>query len=251
MAEIKQGQSSIPKQKKIDLLREVCQILNRSGIDYFLTCGTLLGYIREGDFIHWDTDIDLGVFELGAFEKIIPDLEAANLSVTRYAPKHGIPMSLSYQILESGSSSGKRPHVDIFKFERTSRGIIFKMVNTRWTVEKVRRFILHNQSMPDGEGSALHESVDAMIRESRLPSPMVGSLTKIKRWVKRYFLQRQYQHRFEPFYLVNENWFDIQVKIPSNAEDHLRLFYGESWRIPNRDYSQSLERQNNIRRVKL
>ena len=65
MTKIKPGEPPIPKQQKIDLLKKVCLILNESEIDYFLTCGTLLGYIREEDFIEWDTDIDLGNFDKG------------------------------------------------------------------------------------------------------------------------------------------------------------------------------------------
>ena len=59
MGEIKKGKAPIPKQVNIDLLRKVCTVLNENDTDYFLTCGTLLGFIREGDFIDWDSDIDL------------------------------------------------------------------------------------------------------------------------------------------------------------------------------------------------
>ncbi len=38
-------------------------VFNRLGISYFLTYGTLLGCVREGGFISYDTDIDLGIWE--------------------------------------------------------------------------------------------------------------------------------------------------------------------------------------------
>src|SRR5260221_3266175 len=40
-------------------LREVCDILNRGGVDYWCDYGTLLGYYRDGDVIRTDYDIDL------------------------------------------------------------------------------------------------------------------------------------------------------------------------------------------------
>jgi phosphorylcholine metabolism protein LicD len=46
-----------------DLLREVLQICDQVGIRAFLMFGTLLGCIREGQFIGSDYDIDLGLLE--------------------------------------------------------------------------------------------------------------------------------------------------------------------------------------------
>lgn len=36
--------------------------LDRVGVKPFLISGTLLGYLREGNFISWDKDIDVGIF---------------------------------------------------------------------------------------------------------------------------------------------------------------------------------------------
>ena len=40
---------------------EINEILNRCGIKFYLSEGTLLGAIRDGDFIAWDHDLDLRV----------------------------------------------------------------------------------------------------------------------------------------------------------------------------------------------
>ena len=44
------------------LLNDVTNVLEKCGLRYFLADGTLLGAIREGDFIEHDQDVDLGVF---------------------------------------------------------------------------------------------------------------------------------------------------------------------------------------------
>ncbi len=43
-------------------LFDMADELDKLNIEYFLTCGTLLGYYREGKFIRGDPDIDLGCF---------------------------------------------------------------------------------------------------------------------------------------------------------------------------------------------
>lgn len=42
-------------------LREIRDLLNRFDIPYYLSGGTLLGVIREGDFIKWDWDVDIDI----------------------------------------------------------------------------------------------------------------------------------------------------------------------------------------------
>lgn len=48
-------------QEMFDLLKNIVQIFEQNNIEYWLHCGTLLGYMRHGGFIPWDDDIDLGL----------------------------------------------------------------------------------------------------------------------------------------------------------------------------------------------
>jgi hypothetical protein len=47
----------------LDMLDHLLGWFEQEGIDYSLDFGTLLGAIRERDFIEWDDDIDLCVFD--------------------------------------------------------------------------------------------------------------------------------------------------------------------------------------------
>jgi len=51
------------RKRSVDLLYNVVTIFEEQGIKYWLDQGTLLGAIRENDFITWDDDIDLGVWK--------------------------------------------------------------------------------------------------------------------------------------------------------------------------------------------
>ena len=44
-----------------EALNNICDILSQSKIKYFLDQGTLLGVVRDNDFISWDDDIDIGI----------------------------------------------------------------------------------------------------------------------------------------------------------------------------------------------
>ncbi len=49
-------------------LKEVTTLLSSFKIDYYLSGGTLLGIIRDGDFIKWDWDVEIAV----PAEQIVP-----------------------------------------------------------------------------------------------------------------------------------------------------------------------------------
>ncbi len=58
-------------------LVEIRDVLEELGIAYFIWGGVLLGAIREGDFIKWDWDVEIGVYTEESYpkrEKIIENL---------------------------------------------------------------------------------------------------------------------------------------------------------------------------------
>ena len=52
----------------LKLLENVSRILSDDGVDYCLMFGTLLGKLRHDDFIPWDDDIDVVIFDVEKFE---------------------------------------------------------------------------------------------------------------------------------------------------------------------------------------
>lgn len=58
-----EGTKKIHKSIALDNLKCVLDILNRNHVRTSPSDGTLLGIIRDGDFIDWDEDIDLNILE--------------------------------------------------------------------------------------------------------------------------------------------------------------------------------------------
>jgi len=57
------------KDEALRLLKDADEILTAEGVDYCLMFGTLLGLLRHGDFIPWDDDLDIIIFDIERFEK--------------------------------------------------------------------------------------------------------------------------------------------------------------------------------------
>ena len=69
---------------------------------YFLTDGTLLGAVRDGDFIAYDTDIDVGIWADKFDPKMVDALVNAGFTLTgmRGTPNDGLVIKLSYKDLQ-------------------------------------------------------------------------------------------------------------------------------------------------------
>lgn len=71
---------SIAKQNLLDFK----EILDKNNVNFLLMHGTLLGAIREQDFINHDIDIDTCTLEEEKLVEAIPELSKAELKLCRY-----------------------------------------------------------------------------------------------------------------------------------------------------------------------
>ena len=76
-----------------ECLIDMHKILTENNIEFFLTCGTLLGQYRNDDFISYDTDIDFGIFSRHFHERI------------KYLVLSSNKFNLQYRILGSPKDS--------------------------------------------------------------------------------------------------------------------------------------------------
>ena len=66
-------------------LQEITEILSNMEIAYFLTDGTLLGAIREKDFIPWDWDVEIVLLTESIWDKVALFIEKAKFSGFKYS----------------------------------------------------------------------------------------------------------------------------------------------------------------------
>jgi len=229
------------------LLQKVCSVLNENDINYFLTCGTLLGYIREKDFIEWDTDIDIGLFDIYEVLKLKNHFKKLGL---RCYQKDSYHFSPKLRIADNELDVDVEFHVDLYEFDITKDGIIFKFIVKPAYVEIIRKVVLGVVRIVFRQKYPAPNSVFEIMDDSRIPVTWKQLSSRLQEWINKN-LYKQGIHIFEPFTSIKVLWFGTVVRIPSRPIDHLRLLYGDKWYIPQPNYKQSKERQKNIRRVKL
>ena len=69
---------------------EMCDILDKSKINYFLQSGILLGAIRDNDLIKWDWDIEISVFSdefLPKIDLIVDELKQNEFKIKKINKK--------------------------------------------------------------------------------------------------------------------------------------------------------------------
>ena len=90
-----------------EILSITKEVLERTNISYFVMYGTLLGSVRHGGMIPWDTDVDLVANDLddSAIENLIKLLNNCNLS-SNYEPNN--------KVIKVNFSEKNKVHLDIF-----------------------------------------------------------------------------------------------------------------------------------------
>ena len=108
----KRSKGEILNEVYTEILQRVSNIFKKLDIKFFLTSGTLLGYFREGRFIEYDYDIDIGIFKEDFSNDIIKEFKKNGFIYYRLLGnyKDGLELSFYYP----GTKLGKRAKVDIF-----------------------------------------------------------------------------------------------------------------------------------------
>ncbi len=95
-----------------DILRRTKKALDKLSVPFFLSSGTCLGYFREGKFIDYDYDIDVGIFAKHYTPKIVTEMKKQGLELYRVLGTKKTGMELSFRL--PGTDLGRYAKIDIF-----------------------------------------------------------------------------------------------------------------------------------------
>jgi lipopolysaccharide cholinephosphotransferase len=209
-------------------LKQLVSILNRNDIEYWAHYGTLLGIIRDDDFIAWDDDIDLGCFWPSA--RKIYELESEFKS-------KGWKMIIKHGMITLLNDSNK---IDFFIFSKNG-----DLLKNNCIVFKNPLFMRLDSML-----AILHLYFLTYKFETRLSKNQFQKYKKIQKINPVFF---KYFLRF----VVNSFWKKVirkekitttskkyvlpfrdvdfkgfKVTVPNNSEKYLEKLYGENWTTP-------------------
>jgi len=208
---IKDNEDNIEEHKKVEFLKKIKTVLEENRIDYWIEYGTLLGYLREKRIIPWDHDIDLVVIDFEKVKKLLPKFKKMKLEVELRWENSKYNTQLIQ--IKAPTISNSSFHVDIYEFVlvrgKPARKETFRINIIAKTIRLFQSRI--NISIIDN-------TLEDIAGFFSLKRTLIFPKTETK--------------------LVN--FYDMTVRIPKNAEKHVRFLYGKDWKIPNK-YQKNIE----------
>lgn len=196
-----------PQAQGAELLRLVDSVLKEAGVHYWLDQGTLLGAVRDGALLPWDTDIDLSMWAED-FRKV--------LQLGHVFQAHGVNLefherrSAAYLTLKRRSSL----YIDIAPHWREGNQVR-------------KRFSKPRSSKAIG---ALKRIVN------RLPPTLRDTLRKFGRSRTDEFVEVLMPgHWFSDFEELD--FLGMRPMVPTNTRGYLAFKYGPDWMTPRRDWN--------------
>lgn len=226
------------------LMGEFDVLCKANGIDYWMLFGTLLGSVRNGGFIPWDDDVDLGMMreDINRLMDIVRDDDKYEITVVydeyancrqvrfRYADQQ-IPCFLDLFYFDWAASLDDAPAAgvkaireDMISSLRSDEALGF------WRTEE------HYLSSEDARAELVASYFDAAIEEMKARGIMcdkehakgiVWSPDNITSVQKRqtYALADVFPTVALPFEAIN-------LEAPANSDLHLRSAYGDYFELP-------------------
>jgi len=212
MGTIKDEEQNIDEKKKVYFFKKIKGILEKNGIEYWIEYGTLLGFLRDKKLIHWDHDIDLVALDFEKVKKIIPKFEEMKFKTKLRWSKS----KYNTQLLQIYAPDIKKSsfHIDIYEF------ILINGKPARLETFK---------------SNFLAKFLDISLGFIRKYGFITNSINNIiEKLVDFFSLKRTLIFPKTETELLD--FYDTKVRVPKNAEEHVRFLYGENWRIPNKNH---------------
>jgi len=223
-------------ESELRLFREVIAIIQQEKIYFWLDQGSLLGAIRDGAFLEWDHDIDIGmVIEPEIAHSITRKLVRLGGTVELYPYvirimrcKDEKPVDMRIYANQNGCFTTQLRAADTGKKGLVHRAGLKLSIVCQRAGSKVQRYSLARLDRSVGLnmlGESLYKAGFALSR--------IGD-----NW--RHLYRRRIVHfRVNSKYFAKLHHIEIYgmtLPIPSCTEEYLTMKYGDDWMIPKRDW---------------
>ena len=232
----------------LEILKDVADFCEKNHLEYFISCGTLLGAVRHGGFIPWDHDIDIDM-PRDSYERFLSTYhtDKGYQIVSVYTHKHA---AFSYAKVTdrntTRSSDPKRQaplgvNIDIFPLdsfvsEAQAKAIYNKIKPVKQIIASYKK--INELSKPRATFLRLVKNRSVLNFLIRRADQRIG----INQGKRGDFLsvlgapsanEPEIFKRGELFPTKKEGTFEGHIfRIPNNAERYLTLLYGDYHKLP-------------------
>lgn len=228
------------EQEGIEVLKEVKDVLDKNQIEFWLDCGTLLGAARNGKFIPWDNDIDLGAWR--------EDLEKIYIACEELKKRgFDVPFKEKLGLLVPCGMTKGTCMIGVRIFNLNDEGnhvytyiipihIVGRLLDSLLWVLKLR-----SGKMKQDYGSNIPAKyIDNVVKVCALiPEGIRKKLIEIIQTIYNkidsyHFVSTIPGHYFKD--LIDMDFYGMKIKIPRDTDGYLAYRYGKEWREPQKKY---------------
>lgn len=223
------------EKEAIYALKNIKKILEEEEVEFWLDCGTLLGAVRDGKFIPWDMDIDLGAYRT-EYEKVkkamkkIPedqDTKCDRRSAKIYYTNFDIEITL-YGI------DGKYAIRHYKKVDHPYFIGVLESIAKLIENNNKRNVIRASKNIPIPITAFFADTM------SKLPLKIKEKLIIVCRNIHdKFSTESRVEVKIPKKYfkkLSKITFYGMEFNAPCPIENYLEYRYGEDWKTPKKDY---------------
>ena len=220
----------------LELLKQVIEVLENHKITYWLDGGTLLGAVRDGKFIDWDNDIDIGSWDMD-YKRDVKKLISLSL----------IDKGLSIGLYENNMNIRKgQVCVDVKFYLLKNNNAVEPKFMPRNTIGKIL-YILSKSLIAPNHISADHMKSFYGSTAVKLSNLITQAIPLFMRpGLSKLMMAAFYQFGSEDItevvpaiffkYFSNMTFYGMTFKVPEKTEQYLVYRYGTNWLTPVKDW---------------
>ena len=228
----------IKEKKLIELLKEVKEVLNKHNIEFWLDCGTLLGAVREGKFLEWEHDIDLGAWQ----ERVSDSIK---ISISRELSDSGFKLYIAKDYINYMSIKKGEVVLDVNFYRLNNDKAIMSRLTSKNLIGKYLITFLKILLSP------YYYEIDFRKKFSRCIRSILGMISRVLPFLVRNRIAKIILVTYKKIGSMDVSWvipsnyfsnlstirfYGMEFKVPAKAEEYLTYRYGKDWRIPKKEW---------------
>ena len=216
------------KKRLTEDLKQILQILDKNDVNYWIDYGTLLGIIRDGDFIPWDDDIDLGCLSSDGCKIYELEREFKSIKWDFYIKHDMITITNGFTFIDFYTyNTDKNNIINEYVAYKNHPTLVLDSILARFhlyffTYEFEKRLSKNQKQKIEKISSSLPPSFRRFYK-SFIDNYWIGLINrkKVTIFPKKYV-----------FPLKKIKFKELLVTVPKYPEKYLETYYGKEWVTP-------------------